>query len=38
MGAKGIRTALKVDLEKHAREQTGLHVGHSHDKNGGVFG
>ncbi|KAJ5902779.1 formamidase [Penicillium taxi] len=25
MGIKGIRTALKVDLEKHAREQPGLH-------------
>jgi len=26
MGVKGIRTALKVDLDKHAREQPGLHV------------
>lgn len=26
MGIKGIRTALKVDLDKHAREQPGLHV------------
>lgn len=26
MGITGIRTALKVDLEKHAREQPGLHV------------
>jgi hypothetical protein len=26
MGIKGIRTALKVDLIKHAREQPGLHV------------
>ncbi|KAJ5118837.1 hypothetical protein N7448_010543 [Penicillium atrosanguineum] len=25
MGIKGIRTALKVDLDKHAREQPGLH-------------
>ncbi|KAJ5797831.1 Acetamidase/Formamidase [Penicillium pulvis] len=25
MGITGIRTALKVDLEKHAREQPGLH-------------
>ncbi|KAJ5198050.1 uncharacterized protein N7498_007167 [Penicillium cinerascens] len=25
MGIKGIRTALKVDLNKHAREQPGLH-------------
>lgn len=25
MGVKGIRTALKVDLDKHAREQPGLH-------------
>jgi hypothetical protein len=26
MGIKGIRTALKVDLNKLAREQPGLHV------------
>jgi hypothetical protein len=26
MGIKEIRTALKVDLNKHAREQPGLHV------------
>jgi formamidase len=26
MGIKGIRTALKVDLEKPARDQPGLHV------------
>ena len=26
MGIKGIRTALKVDLDKPAREQLGLHV------------
>lgn len=26
MGIKGIRTALKVDLNKPAREQLGLHV------------
>jgi hypothetical protein len=26
MGLKGIRTALKVDLNKPAREQPGLHV------------
>lgn len=26
MGIKGIRTALKVDLEKSARDQPGLHV------------
>lgn len=26
MGIKGIRTALKVDLNKPAREQSGLHV------------
>ncbi|OQD77059.1 hypothetical protein PENDEC_c003G00943 [Penicillium decumbens] len=25
MGVKGIRTALKVNLDKHAREQPGLH-------------
>jgi hypothetical protein len=30
MGVKGIRTALKVDLEKHAREQPGLHVSRPH--------
>lgn len=31
MGVKGIRTALKVDLEKPAWEQQGLHVcGHMH--------
>jgi formamidase len=26
MGIKGIRTALKVDLDKPASEQPGLHV------------
>lgn len=26
MGVKEIRTALKVDLNKHARDQPGLHV------------
>lgn len=26
MGVRGIRTALKVDLEKPAWEQLGLHV------------
>jgi len=26
MGIKGIRTALKVDLDKPARDQPGLHV------------
>lgn len=26
MGVKGIRTALKVDLEKPAWEQPGVHV------------
>lgn len=26
MGIKSIRTALKVDLEKHASQQPGLHV------------
>lgn len=26
MGIKEIRTALKVDLNKHARDQPGLHV------------
>lgn len=26
MGVKGIRTAMKVDFDKHASQQAGLHV------------